>query len=140
MSDGHEIVTAPGLPEPVGFAHAVVPAGTEFVFLGGQTAQAPTGEIVGATIAEQFDQAAGNLVVAMRAAGCEGEHLVSLQIFCTDVAAYRDSTRELTPIWRKHFGRHYPAIGLFGVVRLYDEAALIELMGVAARISGARPR
>ena len=92
MSDGHEIVTAPGLPEPVGFAHAVVPAGTEFVFLGGQTAQAPTGEIVGETIAEQFDQAAANLVAAMRAAGCEGEHLVSMQIFCTDVAAYRDST------------------------------------------------
>jgi hypothetical protein len=36
-------------------------------------------------------------------------------------------------VWREHFGRRYPAIGLFGVTRLFDEAAKVELMGVAAR-------
>ena len=34
-------------------------------------------------------------------------------------------------MWREHFGRRYPAIGLFGVTRLFDDEALVELMGVA---------
>ena len=35
------------------------------------------------------------------------------------------------PIWHAHFGRRYPATGLFGVTRLFDDEALIELMAVA---------
>lgn len=132
MSD-HEIVVAPELGEPVGFAHAVVPAAGATVYLGGQTALDGDGRIVGRTIVEQFDRAAYNLVCALRAAGCTGDDLVSLQIFCTDVGEYRESRRDLAPTWRRHFGRRYPAMGLFGVTRLFDEEARIELMGVAVR-------
>jgi enamine deaminase RidA (YjgF/YER057c/UK114 family) len=129
----HEIVTAPELVPPVGYAHAVVAAPGRVVHLGGQTALDAAGAIAGATLAEQFDVAAGNVVCALRAAGCEAGDLVSLQVFVTDVAEYRRSARELTPIWRRHFGRRYPAMGLFGVTRLYDEEAMVELMGVAVR-------
>jgi hypothetical protein len=34
-------------------------------------------------------------------------------------------------LWRKHFGRHYPAVALLGVAELFDEAAKIELVGTA---------
>jgi enamine deaminase RidA (YjgF/YER057c/UK114 family) len=129
----HEIVTSHELAPPIGYAHAVVPLGTGLVFLGGQTALDTDNRIVGDTMVEQFDQAAHNLTCAMRAAGCGGDDLISLQIFCTDIAEYRSSLEELAPIWRKHFGRRYPAMGLFGVTRLFDEEAKIELMGVAAR-------
>jgi enamine deaminase RidA (YjgF/YER057c/UK114 family) len=132
----HEVVTAPELAPPVGFAHAVIPAGSELVFLGGQTALNATNEIVGRTVVEQFDQAAHNLVCAMEAAGCSGTDLISLQIFCTDIAEYRASLAELAPVWRRHFGRRYPAMGLFGVTRLFDDEAKVELMGVAARRPG----
>jgi enamine deaminase RidA (YjgF/YER057c/UK114 family) len=132
MTD-HEIVVAPELGEPVGFAHAVIPAAGATVYLGGQTALDGDGRIVGQTIVEQFDRAAYNLVCALRAAGCTGDDLVSLQIFCTNVGEYRESLRDLAPIWRRHFGRRYPAMGLFGVTRLFDEEARIELMGVAVR-------
>jgi len=132
MTDS-DIFTAPELAPPVGFAHAVAPTDCDLVFLGGQTALNPENEIVGTTIAAQFDQAASNLVHAMRAAGCSNEDLVSLQIYCTDVAGYRASLRDLAPIWRKHFGNRYPAMGLFGVTRLFDDEAKLELMGVAAR-------
>jgi enamine deaminase RidA (YjgF/YER057c/UK114 family) len=54
-----------------------------------------------------------------------------MQIFVTDVAEYRRRLRDLGPIWHRHFGRRYPASGLFGVVRLFDDEALIELMAVA---------
>jgi enamine deaminase RidA (YjgF/YER057c/UK114 family) len=127
----HEIVTAPGLAEPVGFAHAVVAAPGRTVYLGGQTAQGRDGAIVGSTLAEQFDVAAGNVVTALAAAGGTPDHLVSLVIYCTAVAEYRRSLKELGPLWRKHFGRHYPAVALLGVAELFDEDAKIELLGTA---------
>lgn len=127
----HEIVTAPGLAEPVGFAHAVVATPGRTVYLGGQTAQGSNGAIVGATMAEQFDQAAGNVVAALAAAGATPDHLVSLVIYTTAVAEYRAALKELGPLWRKHFGRHYPAVALLGVAELFDEAAKIELVGTA---------
>jgi enamine deaminase RidA (YjgF/YER057c/UK114 family) len=124
-------VTAPGLAEPVGFAHAVVAAPGRTVYLGGQTAQDGDGAIVGAAMAEQFDVAAGNVVTALAAAGGTPDHLVSLIIYTTSVAEYKSSLPELGPLWRKHFGRHYPAVALFGVVELFDETAKIELLGTA---------
>ena len=127
----HEIVTAPGLAEPVGFAHAVVAAPGRTVYLGGQTAQGKDGAIVGTNIVEQFDVAAGNVVTALAAAGGTPDHLVSLIIYTTAVSEYRQSLRELGPVWRKHFGRHYPAVALLGVAELFDEAAKIELVGTA---------
>ncbi|WP_246257757.1 RidA family protein [Amycolatopsis anabasis] len=131
MSTPHRVVVAPELAEPVGFAHAVVAAPGRTVYLGGQTAQGPDGAIRGSTILEQFDVAAGNVVAALKAAGGSPEHLVSLLVYVTDVPAYRSALRELGPLYRKHFGRHYPAIALFGVAELFDVEAKIELLGTA---------
>lgn len=127
----HEIVTAPELAPPVGYAHAVIAAPGRLVHLGGQTALGPDGEIHGATIVDQFDVAAGNVVAALRAAGGTPEHIVSIQIFVTDVGEYRAQLRALGTVWQRHFGRRYPASGLFGVTRLFDDEALVELMAVA---------
>jgi enamine deaminase RidA (YjgF/YER057c/UK114 family) len=127
----HEIITAPELGEPVGYAHAVVAAPGRLVHLGGQTALTPEGTIRGETLVEQFDVAAGNVVVALRAAGGQPEDIVSMQIFVCDPGDYRRHLPELGRVWRTHFGRRYPASGLFGVTRLFDEEALVELMAVA---------
>jgi enamine deaminase RidA (YjgF/YER057c/UK114 family) len=127
----HEIVTAPELAEPVGYAHAVVAGAGRTVYLGGQTALDREGRIVGATIVEQFDVAAGNVVAALAAAGGRAEDLVSLQVFVTDVGAYKAALREIGAAYRRHFGRHYPAMALLGVTALWDPEALVELVGVA---------
>jgi enamine deaminase RidA (YjgF/YER057c/UK114 family) len=119
----HRIVNSPELGVPSGFSHAVVADG-KIVHLAGQIG-------AGATLAEQFDDASRRLIVALRAAGGEPEDLVSLQVFVTDVAAYREALPALGPVWRAHFGRHYPAMGLFGVTRLFEPDAQVELMGVA---------
>ena len=125
----NRIVNSPELAAPTGFAHAVV-AGTT-VYLGGQTAQAKDGAIHGDTMAEQFDRAAANLLAALSAAGGQPADLVALQVFATDLDEYNASLRELGRIWRRRFGKRYPAMGLFGVTRLSDPAARVELMGVA---------
>ena len=127
----HEIITAPELGEPVGYSHAVVAAPGRLVALGGQTALTPEGTIRGETLVEQFDVAAGNVVTALRAAGGEPDDIISMQIFVCDPADYRRQLSELGRVWRKHFGRRYPASGLFGVTRLFDEEALVELMAMA---------
>ena len=117
-----ELINPDELPRPSGFSHAAKAGNT--VYLAGQIG-------AGETLAEQFDGAAGALVTALRAAGGEPDDLVSLQVFVTDVAAYKDSLPSLGQVWRKHFGRHYPAMGLFGVSELFEPEAQVELMGVA---------
>jgi enamine deaminase RidA (YjgF/YER057c/UK114 family) len=129
MSAEHRIISVPGLPEPVGYAHAVVAAPGRTVYLGGQVG-------AGATIADQFDAAAANLIAALRAAGGEPDDLVSLVVYATDVGEYRASVRDLGEVWRRHFGRRYPAMALVGVSALFDPEARVELMGVAVVPNG----
>lgn len=119
----HRIVNPPELGDPSGFSHAVVSSGTT-VHLAGQIG-------AGATLVEQFDSALERLLVALGAAGGGAEDLVSLQLFVTDVGAYRDSLPELGRVWRRRLGRHYPAMGLIGVSELFEPGAMVELMGVA---------
>ena len=119
----HRIVNPPELGAPSGFSYAVVADGRT-VHLAGQIG-------AGETLIEQFDHAAANLLTALRAAGGEPEDLVSLQVFVTDVPAYKDSLPALGRVWREHFGRHYPAMGLFGISALFEPWAQVELMGVA---------
>jgi enamine deaminase RidA (YjgF/YER057c/UK114 family) len=131
VSPAHEIVNPPELAKPVGFAHAVLAAPGRTVYLGGQAAIGPDGAVRGTTIGEQFEVALGNLVTALAGAGGKPEHLVSLQVFVTDVDAYKASLRELGAVWRRHLGRRYPALALLGVDALFDPAAMVELVGVA---------
>jgi enamine deaminase RidA (YjgF/YER057c/UK114 family) len=116
------IVNPSELPEPVGYAHAVVAGGA--IYLGGQIGE-------GETIVEQFDSAAGRVVTALRAAGGEPDDLVSLVVYTTEIEEYRASLKELGEVWQRHFGRHYPAMALLGVNALLEPAAKVELMGVA---------
>jgi enamine deaminase RidA (YjgF/YER057c/UK114 family) len=125
----NEPINPPSLPRPVGFSHAVRAGQT--VYLAGQTALGSDGTIVGETIVEQFDVAASNLIAALEGAGGVAGDLVTLQVFVTDVSEYKGSLAELGQVWRRRFGRHYPAMGLFGVTELFDVEAKVELMGVA---------
>lgn len=126
----HSFINPPELGRPAGFSHVALPAPGRLVFLAGQTAEGPDG-LVGEGMAGQFAAAAGHLVTAMRAAGAEPGHLVWLQIFTTDVDAYKEALRPIGVAWREVFGTQYPATGLFGVSRLFHPDALVELMGIA---------
>jgi enamine deaminase RidA (YjgF/YER057c/UK114 family) len=131
MTSPHRTVNPEGLAPPVGFAHAVVAAPGRTVYLGGQAAQGPDGAIVGATLVEQFEVAAANLVAALTAAGGSPEHLVSLLIYTTEIDRYRASLGELGAAYRRHLGRHYVATALLEVAGLFDPAAKVELVGTA---------
>jgi len=127
----NEPVNPPELGRPSGFSHAVVSTPGRLVFLAGQTAYDGTGTIVGDDVVVQFEQALGNLLTALRAAGGGPEHLTSLTIYATDLACYRARGKEIGLIWRRLAGPRYPAMAAIGVSELWDNAALIEVQGVA---------
>ncbi|MGA5215581.1 RidA family protein [Streptomyces cinereoruber] len=119
------------LAPPTGFSHAVTATGTRFVFLAGQTALDSDGTVVGETLTEQFTTALANLLTALRHAGGTPADLARVTVYATDVEDYRAHARELGGIWRRLAGRDYPAMAVIGVVRLWDEQALVELDGFA---------
>jgi enamine deaminase RidA (YjgF/YER057c/UK114 family) len=121
----------PELSPSAGFSHAVVATGSRVVFLAGQTALDGEGKVVGASLPEQFERALANLLAALRAAGGSASTLARVTVYVTDVAAYRDHAREIGRIWRESAGRDYPAMAVVGIVRLWDEQALVELDGFA---------
>jgi enamine deaminase RidA (YjgF/YER057c/UK114 family) len=127
----HRIVKPEGLPEPRGFAHAVAAASGTTVHLGGQTGHRADGTLAGDDLVTQFDRACANVVTALRAAGAGPEHLVSLLIFATSLGEYRSRLAELGEAYRRHLGRHYPAVALLGTTELFDPGAKVELVGVA---------
>lgn len=119
------------LGRPSGFAHAVRASDTVRVYLAGQTALDQAGAIVGAGVVEQFEQALGNLLTALRAAAGAPEHLATVTIYIVDVEDYRAHAREIGAVWRRLAGTEYPAMAGIGVARLWDSEALVELQGVA---------
>lgn len=126
-----EKINPSSLAKPSGFAHAVRAVDTVRVHLAGQTALDHDGRIVGTTVVEQFEQALTNLLTALGEAGGRPEHLASVTIYLTDIADYRTHAREVGAVWQRLAGRDYPAMAAVGVTRLWDEAALVEIQGVA---------
>jgi enamine deaminase RidA (YjgF/YER057c/UK114 family) len=131
LTSPHEIRNPETLPKPRGFSHAVVAQAGRTVYLAGQTAQRPDGSLVAGTLVEQFEVAAGNVVLALEGAGAHPHDLVSIQIFVTDIAEYLRRSKEIGAAYQRHFGRHYPAMALLEVRRLFDPAAKVELMCIA---------
>jgi enamine deaminase RidA (YjgF/YER057c/UK114 family) len=52
-------------------------------------------------------------------------------IFTTAIDEYRRSRPELGPVYRRHFGRHFPAMALIGVTELVEPAAKVEVVTTA---------
>lgn len=125
-----ERVNPPSLARPSGFSHAVIGSG-QVIFLAGQTALDASGSIVGGTVVEQFEQALGNLLTALRAAGGAPGQLASLTVYVTDLAGYRAHARQIGAVWRRLAGSEYPAMAAVEVSRLWDAAAMVEIAGFA---------
>jgi enamine deaminase RidA (YjgF/YER057c/UK114 family) len=132
----HRLVNPDTLAPAIGFAHAVVPAAGRTVYLGGQIGCDAQGRVVGPGLVEQFDAALDNMVAALRAAGGAPHHLVSVVVYTTQVEDYRERLRELGLAHRRHLGKHYPAMALFGVSGLFDPDAVVELLGTAVVSEG----
>lgn len=125
-----KLVNPPELARPIGYAHAAVGRGT-VIALGGQIGWNAESKLVSSEFLPQFEQALANLVVALRAAGGQPEHLASVRIYVTDKKKYLACVKEIGAAWRTHVGKHYPAMALLQVADLLEDGALVEIEGMA---------
>lgn len=131
MNDRNLAINPDELAPAIGYSHGMLTSPGRTVYLAGQIAFDDQLRIVGDNWIDQFDLALSNLVTVLTAAGGEPEHLVWMQIFTTDVPAYRSARPDLGPVYRRHLGRHFPAMGLYGVTELADIGALLEITAIA---------
>jgi enamine deaminase RidA (YjgF/YER057c/UK114 family) len=125
-----ELINPPDLARAVGFSHAAAASG-RVVALAGQIGWDATGKLVSTEMAAQFERALANLVTALAAAGGAAEHVVSLRIYVVDKRQYVTARREIGEAYRRHLGRHFPAMALVQVADLLEPGALVEIEGLA---------
>lgn len=124
------LVNPEGLPDAVGFAHAVEASPGRTLYVAGQTGHRADGSIADGLV-DQFGQAVANVAACLEGAGFSPETLVRLHIFTTVVEEYRRSLGPIGEAYREVFGRHYPAMALLGVSELFDPVAKVELVATA---------
>ena len=115
-----------------GYANGVLaPADGRLLFIAGQIAWDAEQRIVSADFVAQFDQALANVLTVITAAGGVPENLARLTVYVTDKREYAARAREIGACWRNRLGRHYPAMALVEVKSLLEDAAQVEIEGVA---------
>lgn len=129
-----DVVQPDGWPRPRGYSNGVVVEGaTRLLFVAGQIAWGADETLVGrGDFARQFDQALGNVAAVVRAAGGRPDAIVRLTIYVTDKRAYLDALAGVGEAYRRHLGRHYPAMALVQVADLLEDGALVEIEATAA--------
>ena len=120
------------LAKPSGYSNAILTEGGRLLFLAGQTGMDATGAITHpGDVVAQFRQALANLKTVVEEAGGTMTDIVKLTIFVTDKAAYRLNLKPISEVYRSYFGRYYPAMTLVEVKSLFDDAAMVEVEGMA---------
>ncbi len=120
------------LGAPKGWTNGMLaPAGGRILFVAGQTATDTEGRIVSGEFAEQFDEVLRKVLVVVREAGGEAEHIGRMTVYVTDMEAYRAARRDLGRVWRARLETHYPAMALVEVRSLVDSGALVEIEATA---------
>jgi enamine deaminase RidA (YjgF/YER057c/UK114 family) len=123
-------VEVPGWPRPRGYANGVIGRG-RVLFVAGQIGWDGAGQFASGELAVQFGQALANVVAVVRAAGGEPDHIASMTVFVTDIAAYRASLPAIGAAWRAHMGRVFPAMALVAVTALVEPQAVVEIQAQA---------
>jgi 2-iminobutanoate/2-iminopropanoate deaminase len=122
-----ESVTAPDAPAAVGpYVHAVKAGG--LLFCSGQIPLDPrTGDLTGATAAEQAGRCLENLAAVCNAAGTTLGKAVRMTIYLTDMSAYAS----VNEVYGSFFESDPPARVAIGVAAL-PRGAMVEIDAVVA--------
>ena len=127
-----ELINPESLGAPSGYTNGLLTdAGGRLLFIAGQIAWNANQEIVSQDFVDQFDKALENVMTVVDAAGGEPSNIARLVIYVTDKIEYRERTREVGERYRKHMGKHFPAMVLVQVGGLLDDAAKVEIEGIA---------
>jgi 2-iminobutanoate/2-iminopropanoate deaminase len=122
-----ELINAPGAPEAVGpYVHAVRSGG--LLFCSGQIPLDPkTGELVGATPADQAGRCLENLAAVCDAAGATLGDAVRLTVYLTDMGSFAS----VNEVYESFFESDPPARVAIAVAGL-PRGAMVEIDAVVA--------
>lgn len=127
-----KLINPQSLGAPSGYSNGLLTeASGRLLFIAGQIAWNERHEIVSDDFVAQFDKALENVVAVVSEAGGKASDIARLIIYVTDKQAYRERTREVGERYRKHLGKHFPAMVLVQVAGLLDDAAKVEIEGIA---------
>jgi enamine deaminase RidA (YjgF/YER057c/UK114 family) len=127
-----ELLNPKGLERPVGYAHVAKVTGGNIVYVAGQAPFDENGQVVGkGDFVAQFAQVIQNLKTAVAAAGGRPDQYAALTIYITHLQAYLNNKSALGEVYRKVFGKYFPAITLVQVGSLYNPDCMIEISGIA---------
>lgn len=126
------LINPESLGAPSGYTHGLLAdANGKLLFISGQVGWDEKQKIVSDDFVEQFDRALANVMTVVQAAGATPVHIVRLVIYVTDKFEYRTHTREVGERYRKHMGKHFPAMVLVEVAGLLEDGAKVEIEGMA---------
>lgn len=127
-----ELLNPAGLENPAGYSHVAKISSGTIVHVAGQAPFDASGAVVGkGDFVAQFHQVMHNLRLAIEGAGGKPQQYAVLTMYITDVEAYLANKRTIASAYREVFGKHFPAITLVEVKRLYNPDCMVEISGVA---------
>ncbi len=128
MTADREVIDGAGAPPAIGpYSHAIAFGG--LLFCSGQIPlDASTGEIVGATPAEQARRCLQNLSAVCAAAGTSLERALRLTVYMTDLGAFA----EVNEVYGSFFASEPPARVAVEVAAL-PRGAQVEIDAIVAR-------
>lgn len=129
---GFEHINPESLGAPKGWTNGMLAAPDgRVLFVAGQDAAEPEGEVTTDDFVEQFGIALGKMMTIVNEAGGSPESIGRMTIFVTTLEAYRGARRDVGRVYRAHMGMHFPAMSLVEVSRLVDPRALVEIEATA---------
>ncbi len=128
----HTVIQPPGWAPPRGYSNGIVASGRT-LFTGGLVGWDPTSATPSfpETFEAQFEQALANVMAVVKTAGGQAEDIVRMTAYVTDKKEYLASLKAVGAAWKKHLGRHFPAMALVQVVALVEDRAKVEIEATA---------
>jgi 2-iminobutanoate/2-iminopropanoate deaminase len=124
----HRIVTEDGGPARTPYSPAVLASGSRTLFISGQLAEGPDGELVGGDdVGAQAAQCFRNIDVLLRAAGAGPTDVTRIAVYLLDSGDRAAVARERNA----YFGEHRPASTGLVVSELLVPGALVEVEAIA---------
>jgi enamine deaminase RidA (YjgF/YER057c/UK114 family) len=113
-----------------GYTNGIAAEGRQ-VFVAGQVGWNARAEFESDDFVAQVEQALSNIVKILAQAGGEPRHLVRLNWYLTDKAAYVARQKDVGEAYRRVIGRHFPAMTLLIVAGLLEAGAKVEIEATA---------
>ena len=127
-----ELINPQGLEKPVGYAHVAKVTSGKPAYIAGQAPFDEKGNVVGkGDFLAQFRQVMKNLKRAVEGAGGKPTQVAVMTMYVTDVQAFLDNRKPAGEAYTEVFGKHFPAITLVEVTRLWNKDCMVEISGIA---------